>query len=313
MKRLLLTIMVIFCASSPLFAQKSEDSTEHKIDSLVLSNLATNEATALKKRAKSNTEYKIDSLILDSTVAKEVKNLERRGVYRIDRSINKDKFVFKGESMAGITVSYGTINSEDSDLGLIIDNINLNGSSFSLKPFYGYTYSDNNAIGVRLGYTYTEGVLDNAGVNLGAANDVNLSISNMGYSNRAYSMAVFHRSYMPLDKKSRFGLFAEWEFSGSFSRSQFDYKSGESVKSGISDNYKVKIGFAPGVAMYVFPNVCACVSFGLGGFQYKHIRQTDAEHNYTGERDFSKLQFGLNLADINIGVTIHLWNKKKDK
>lgn len=249
--------------------------------------------------------------IEDGTIVKMEK--KKRGIYRIDRQINKNMFVFKGESMAGITVSYGTIDSEDSDLGLIIDQINLNGSTFSLKPFYGYTYRDNNAIGVRLGYTYAEGGLDNAGVNLGAANDINLSISNMFYSNRAYSIALFHRSYMPLDKKSRFGLFAEWELSGAFSRSEFDYKSGESIKSNISDNYRLKVSFAPGIAMYVFPNVCASVSFGLGGLQYKHIKQMDAEHNYTGKRDFSKLKFGLNLADINIGVTIHLWNKKKDK
>lgn len=309
MKRLLFTLLFICCASNTLYAQKS-GAAEDKIDSLILNDSVYNVVTELKKREKPDVDSKLDSLILSDCATKGVR---LKSTPRIDRSINKDMFVFKGESMVGITVSYGTINSEDSDLGLIIDNINLNGSSFSLKPFYGYTYSDNNAIGVRLGYTYAEGVLDNAGVNLGEANDVSLSISNMAYSNRAYSMAVFHRSYMPLDKKSRFGLFAEWELSGSFSRSQFDYKSGESIKSGISDNYRVKVSFAPGVAMYVFPNVCACVSFGLGGFQYKHIRQMDGEHNYTGERDFSKLKFGLNLADINIGVTIHLWNKKKDK
>lgn len=72
---------------------------------------------------------------------------------RIDREIGSNKFVFKGESMMGLTVSYGTLESDDSDLGLIIDNINLHGSMFTIKPHYGYFYRDNNAIGVRLGYT----------------------------------------------------------------------------------------------------------------------------------------------------------------
>ena len=118
---------------------------------------------------------------------------------------------------------------------------------------------------------------------------------------------------MSLDKKGRFGLFAEWELSGQMGRSQFNYQSEGSAKRTISENYRLRLGFAPGLAVYIFPNVCAGVSFGLGGLQYNHIRQTDGEGNFIGKRDFSKLRFGLNLAQINIGVNVHLWNKKKDK
>ena len=74
--------------------------------------------------------------------------------------------------MIGLTASYGTINSEDSDLALIIDYINLSGSMFSIKPHYGYFYRDNHAIGVRLGYSYANGKLDNMGLNLGEAADI---------------------------------------------------------------------------------------------------------------------------------------------
>ena len=70
------------------------------------------------------------------------------------------------------------------------------------------------------------------------------------------------------------------------------------------------LSFAPGLAVYIFPNVCASVSFGMGGLQYKHIKQMDGEGNFTGKRDFSNLRFGLNLAQINIGVNVHLWSKK---
>ena len=38
---------------------------------------------------------------------------------RIDREINKIKFVYKGEMAAGITVSYGTLSSDDTDYMLI--------------------------------------------------------------------------------------------------------------------------------------------------------------------------------------------------
>ena len=37
----------------------------------------------------------------------------------------------------------------------------------------------------------------------------------------------------------------------------------------------------------------------------------DENGNLTGTRDTSKLRFRLNLADINFGLNIHLWNKNK--
>lgn len=246
------------------------------------------------------------------TLDSQSQTIKKKRVPRIDREINSNKFVFKGESMLGLTVSYCTLDSEDSNIGLIIDNINLRGSMFTVKPHYGFFYNDNHAIGVRLGYTYADGVLDNAGLNLGESNDISLSLSNINYNSIGYSVAIYHRSYMALDNKGRFGLFAEWELAGMMSRSKFGYKSGETINTTTSDNYRLSLTFAPGLAVYIFPNVCASVSFGLGGLQYKHIQQLDGTYNYTGKRDFSKLKFGLNLAEINIGVNIHLWNKKKD-
>lgn len=232
---------------------------------------------------------------------------------RVDREINKNKFVFKGESMVGLTVSYGTVESEDSNIGLLIDDINLRGQMFTIKPHYGFFYRDNNAIGVRLGYSYLNGGLGNAGLNLGEANDIALALGNLAYSKRGFSAAIYHRSYMALDKKGRFGLFAEWELSGEMARANFNTDSTNTAASTLSDNYRLKLSFAPGLAVYIFPNVCASVSFGLGGLQYNHIKQMDSNRNPIGKRDFSKLRFGLDLSQINIGVTVHLWNKKKDK
>jgi hypothetical protein len=230
----------------------------------------------------------------------------------IDREINKNLFVLKGEHMAGLTVSYGSVSSEDSNIGLLLDQLKLSGQMFTVKPHYGFFYRDNNAVGVRLGYSYLSGALDSAGLNLGDAADISLSLGNVGYTSRGFSAAVYHRSYMPIDKKGRFGLFAEWELGGKMTRSKSGDASGDSV-SAVADNYRVSLNFAPGVAVYIFPNVCASLSFGLGGLQYNHIRQMDGQGNFTGKRDFSKLQFGLNLAEINIGVNVHLWSKKQDK
>ena len=143
------------------------------------------------------------------TTSEEVTAEKRGRTVKIDREINNNVFVFKGESMAGLTVSYSTLESEDSNIALIFDQLNLRGQIFSIKPHYGFFYRDNNAIGVRLGYNFANGQLDSAALNLGDAADINLSIGDVSYLSRGFSAAIYHRSYMSIDKKGRFGLFAD--------------------------------------------------------------------------------------------------------
>ena len=76
---------------------------------------------------------------------------------------------------------------------------------------------------------------------------------------------------------------------------------------------KLSLGFNPGLAVYIFPNVCSTISFGLGGIEYTKIKQKDADGNEIGQRTASKMRFRLNLLNIRIGVTVHLWNKKANK
>ena len=76
---------------------------------------------------------------------------------------------------------------------------------------------------------------------------------------------------------------------------------------------ELSLGFNPGLAVYIFPNVCSTISFGLGGIEYTKIKQKDADGNEIGQRTASKMRFRLNLLNIRIGVTVHLWNKKANK
>ena len=73
---------------------------------------------------------------------------------RFDREINKGRFVYKGETMMGLTVSYGTLSSEDADMFPVFENINLKGSVTTINPFVGYFYRNINCFGVRFGYSH---------------------------------------------------------------------------------------------------------------------------------------------------------------
>ena len=230
---------------------------------------------------------------------------------RIDREIGKNKFVYKGEVAMGFTASYGTLSSDDTDFLLILEHIDADGTVATVKPFFGYAYRDNQMLGVRFGYRHISASLDNLGFDLGEQNDLSGSLGDMDLTSDNFTFSFFHRSYVGLDAKGRFGLFAELEASFSTGTSRFSSKSGDEPKTNNSNNIQAKLAFNPGVAVYIFPNVCGTLSFGLGGIQYSHVTQKNDAGEKIGSRDASKMRFRLNLADINIGMTIHLWDKKK--
>lgn len=225
---------------------------------------------------------------------------------RMDRGINDIVYAYKGEMALGLAVSYGTLTSEDSDLMLLLDGIDLKGSVFTLNPSFGYFVSDNICVGARFGYTKMQGRLGNISLDLGSGNDINMSLSDLNFRNRTTSVGAFVRSYAGIDPKGHFGLFGELELTLKMGASGFSYKPDEQVKGTSGNNTQVKVAFNSGVAVYIFPNVCCTLSFGLGGLQFNKIRQQDADGNQVGSRSASKMLFRLNLADIRIGLNIHL-------
>ena len=232
-------------------------------------------------------------------------------VNRIDREIDNNAFAYKNEWICGVSASYGTLSSDDSDIALVVNDLKFGGSIVSVKPYFGCFYRNNLAIGARFGYTHMAGHFDNANINLGNfINGIEFSTDGIGlsYLSNAYSFALFHRAYVPLDKRGRFGVFGELELEGQYGRSNFGFMYNNEWNNTVSDTYKVAFNFNPGVAAYIFPNVCATVSFGLGGLKYNHIKQPTG-----GTRNYSKLAFRLNIAEINIGVTVHLWSKKNEQ
>ncbi|HIW19739.1 MAG TPA: hypothetical protein IAA49_04235 [Candidatus Alistipes pullicola] len=225
---------------------------------------------------------------------------------RMDREIDKNKFAYKGEVAIGLTASYGTLSSEETDYLLILDNLNLDGSIFTVNPSFGYFIKDNLCVGVRFGYTRMQGHVGSANINLGEANDINMSFANIRLDNHTVSYGAFFRSYAGIDSKGHFGLFSEMEIAVNTGSTNLAYESNAQMKHTHSENLQCKLDFNPGLAVYVFPNVCTTISFGLGGIQYTKTTQKDPEGNVIGSRSASKMRFRLNLLNIRIGFNVHL-------
>lgn len=230
---------------------------------------------------------------------------------RIDREVNKNVFAYKGEVALGLTASYGTLSSDNSDIFALLEHVNLSGSITTVSPYVGYFFKDNACVGLRMGYTHMGGTLDNMELNLGSENSIDLAIPWIDANSNSFKFSAFLRNYAAIDEAGRFGVFSELEASYSIGRNKLGFRSNDDpMKFTDTRNSTVKVWFNPGVAVYMFPNVCATLSFGMGGFKYTTIKQYDADGVQTGSRTISKLRFRLNLADIHFGVNVHLWSKK---
>lgn len=248
----------------------------------------------------SNTEFKIKDRFMPTGK-------------RIDRNIHKNVFAYKGEWALGLTASYGTLSSDNSDIFAVLENINASGSVTSISPFISYFVANNTSVGLRLGYSQINGNMDDMDLNLGSSNDVGITIPLIDLASKSYKASLFMRNYAPIDAAGRFGVFSELEASYSYADNQFAYRSNadDPLNCTNSESTTVKLWFNPGLAVYMFPNVCATISFGMGGFKYTSIKQFDDQGNSTGTRTSSKLRFRLNVADIHFGLNIHLWGKNK--
>lgn len=312
MRRFLATLAMVFVAYSSFAEQKTTTTP------------TLGESAAVAQITESTTTTNVTVAVQDSTKVQD--SAKRRFMptnRRFDREINKGVYAYKGEVMLGLTVSYGNLSSDDSDYYLILDQLKLNGSIMQINPFIGYFVANNHALGLRFGYTHIDGSLGNASINLGESIDLgDLSFGGLGLLSDSYSLGLFYRSYVPIDKKGRFGLFSELELSAqtgkqtlSFTKKATQNENGTmseaTTSTSSSDTFRTKLGFHPGLAVYIFPNVCATVSVGLGSLQYNSVKQLDAAGNVTGTHWDSQLRARLNVTDIRIGVNVHLWNNKK--
>lgn len=284
MKRLLLFMVAAFVSVATLSAQESE--------------------VAASASAEVSTEVSTD----DATPTSRFLPTSRR----VDRNIDRNKFVYKGEVMLGLAASYGTLSASDADLMLLFDEINLGLRRTAIKPFVAYAYRDNRSVGLRFGYEYLNGNLDNIALNLGSAADLSFALSDLSMRNESFSWSLFHRNYMGLDRRGIVGAFVETELLFRTGTSSFVTGSGENLSASESRNLSARLNINPGLAVYVFPQVCVTVTVGIGGLYYNQVRQEDIYGVETGRRDRSGLKFKINIADIQIGIVAHLWNKKRD-
>ncbi len=234
--------------------------------------------------------------------------LERVDERRVDREINNLKYVFVGEKIFGVTASYVTLNGDNADIALLLDGISANVSTTSIKPYMGYFYRDNRAIGARFGYSTIKGSVDSATIDLGDVNDLSFNVPYVSMRSNTYEYGIFHRSYAAIDRTGHVGLFAEVEFAASSGNCIFEYEGSDGSTSSIENRTQsVGLSINPGISVFILHNICTTLSFEFGGVSYSRIDQYNEAGEFLGSRESSQMSFVFNVLAMNFGITLHLW------
>ena len=110
----------------------------------------------------------------------------------------------------------------------LIKDFDCNFRTISVRPFVGYAFKDNVIVGLKAGYNHT--VADLGNISLNIDDDLSFDLKNIRYSENSYSIALFHRSYVGLDRGKRFGFFNESSLSYNNGSSTFTRGKDEALK-----------------------------------------------------------------------------------
>lgn len=218
-------------------------------------------------------------------------------------------FIPRGEWLAGVEVSHASLSSSKSELFLMIDNLNADCSVTNISPFAAYFLSDNHCLGLKYEYSFGKITVETGGLNI---DGLDLSFDNLAVGGMSHTFGLFHRSYVGLGSKGRFGLFNHTELCYVSSRMLF-YDSQEAKdRNEYIRGSQLKLTFNPGLVVFTMNHLSMHASIGVGGFKFSRY------DNYsngvrTGRRSTASGNFRINVTDISLGVVAHLWSGKLKK
>jgi hypothetical protein len=187
-----------------------------------------------------------------------------------------------GKFWLGGNVGFGSTIVEDA----------IRNTSYSILPEFGHILSEHWAIGVNVGYSYSEttNYIDIPTI----SNDFSYSYTryNIVNSTNNFSIAPFVRySFL---KGSIGNLFVDGRVGYTYGRQiveETDYTTGRETEA-----HTVEIGFCPGVAINLSNHVAITGKFGF--FGYQHSKEDEQNVDYFG--------FSINMSRFQIGVNIVL-------
>ncbi len=218
------------------------------------------------------------------------------------RNLESIPFVPKGQWITGINVNYAA-STQDNYQFLVIENLNGDTYSFKISPQLMYAFADNKAAGGRFSFARTKTKLNSADVIVDSETEYNTD-NLYSVANNYYAAALF-RYYLSMGRSKRFGFLIEGQLQMGGGQSKLCSGSGEDLTGTFERNYKLNVGLAPGLIMFLNNYSAIEVNVGLLGFNYNHTKST-TDQVYVAHRNTQSAIFNINLFSITFGVAFYL-------
>ncbi len=220
---------------------------------------------------------------------------------RYDRKLYNWLIYPKGLWHLGLTANYGELSTDDSEFLSLIQDVDLKGKIYSIKPSVSYFIRNNLCVGLRL--AFTKGEMGINSFNVDIDEDMSFNLHDIKYSSDSYAAAVFIQQYFGLSRRGRFAVFNEAEISYGSGGSHFIRPFDGVLKDTRTKSQSFNINYSPGVSIMMMKNAAFNLSFGIFGFHLKNEKQWENGEE-SGNRFTSGINFRFNLFNINFGVSI---------
>lgn len=215
-------------------------------------------------------------------------------------SAQAQTMVPKGDFSVGAQFAHFKLDSDNSELMLLVNPVSAQGKISQFSPFFEYAYKDDCTFGAKIQYFSGSAVLDNITIDL-LSEGLTFDLSDLNTHMKRFGASVFHRNYFALDPRSRVGIIAEESLSFSEGRTEYD-KSQPGLNYSTSN--KINFAFSPGLVFYVMNNVSAMLTLSMANVSYNTVKcYTDGSQS--GGRSKFAARFGVDLTGINFGVAFH--------
>lgn len=229
--------------------------------------------------------------------------LKSRNLGRYDRGLNNLLYIPRGRWTFGATASYGEFDTHDLEIFDLLSDVNIKAHSFAIRPYIAYFIRNNLSVGLRLGYTNSNGDLDSFKVDID--DDMNFNLHDIKYRAESYTAALTFSQYFGLSRHGRFGVYNEIELAFSSGNSEFRRPYNGEPRTTYTTTMKASLNFSPGIQVFIMKNVDFHVSLGAFGFYLKNEKQRENDVS-TGNRFTSGADFRFNIFNINFGLGIHI-------
>ena len=220
---------------------------------------------------------------------------------RFDRKLYNWLIYPKGLWHIGLNANYGELSTDDSEFLSLIQDVDLKGKIYSIKPSVSYFLRNNLCVGIRLAFTKGEMGINSFKVDIDE--DMSFDLHDIKYSSDSYAAAVFIQQYFGLSRRGRFAVFNEAEVSIGSGNSHFVRPFDGNIRDTRTKTQTFNINYSPGVSIMMMKNAAFNLSFGIFGFHLKDEKQWENGEE-SGSRFTSGINFRFNLFNINFGVSV---------